>query len=121
MATQVNFNFFERVISVGGITSVWWVQLSTAVIFGLAFSTILTLVLVPVLLTLPTNVIHAYASNAARISHLVSSVMAMIAQLFGRKGPAAELVALAANDADPVRQDNLRVGKPAFDLPEAAE
>lgn len=54
MATQVNFNFFERVISVGGITATWWVQLSTAVISGLAFSTILTLVLIPVLLALPS-------------------------------------------------------------------
>ncbi len=56
MATQVNLNFFSQTIAVGGITSIWWVQLSTAVIFGLAFSTILTLVLVPVLLTLPDNV-----------------------------------------------------------------
>jgi len=121
MATQVSFNFFDRVISVGGITSVWWVQLSTAVIFGLAFSTILTLVLVPVLLTLPTNAVHAYASNAARISHLNATVKAMIAQSFGRSDPAAEPVAVAANDADPMRQDNKRDGSPTVDLPLAAE
>lgn len=54
MATGINFNFFERVISVGSITSAWWIQLSTAVISGLAFSTILTLVLIPVLLAFPT-------------------------------------------------------------------
>ncbi|MCV6576075.1 MAG: efflux RND transporter permease subunit [Cohaesibacter sp.] len=54
MATEVNFNFFERIISVGSITATWWVQLSTAVISGLAFSTILTLVLIPVLLAFPT-------------------------------------------------------------------
>ncbi|PKQ02519.1 MAG: hypothetical protein CVT73_18115, partial [Alphaproteobacteria bacterium HGW-Alphaproteobacteria-12] len=34
--------------------SVWWVQLSTAIIFGLGFSTLLTLVLVPVLLAAPS-------------------------------------------------------------------
>ena len=56
MATQVNLDFFTRTIAVGGITSVWWVQLSTAVISGLAFSTILTLVVVPVLLALPETV-----------------------------------------------------------------
>lgn len=55
MATQVNFDFFNRVIAVGGITSIWWVQLSTAIISGLAFSTLLTLLLVPVLLSLPSN------------------------------------------------------------------
>lgn len=56
MATQVNLNFFDQVVAVGGITSIWWVQLSTAIIFGLAFSTMLTLVLIPVLLAMPANV-----------------------------------------------------------------
>ena len=54
MAIQVNINFFDREIIQGGITSIWWVQLSTAVIFGLAFSTLLTLILIPVLLAMPT-------------------------------------------------------------------
>ena len=54
MATSVNFDFFERIIAVGTISSAWWVQLSTAVISGLAFSTLLTLVLIPVLLAFPT-------------------------------------------------------------------
>ncbi|WP_306256669.1 efflux RND transporter permease subunit [Pararhizobium sp. IMCC21322] len=60
MATQVNFDFFNRVVSVGGITSIWWVQLSTAIIAGLAFSTLLTLLLVPVLLSMPTNFVELY-------------------------------------------------------------
>ncbi|AXS40336.1 efflux RND transporter permease subunit [Breoghania sp. L-A4] len=54
MATQVNFDFFNRVASVGGITSMWWVQLSTAVIAGLAFSTLLTLVVIPTMLVMPS-------------------------------------------------------------------
>jgi multidrug efflux pump len=116
MATQVNFNFFERVIAVGGITSVWWVQLSTAVIFGLAFSTILTLILVPVLLTLPTNAIHAYARNAERIGNLNASLMAMIGRSFGRAVAVAEPVPATGDDGGPVRQDNRREA-----LPEAAE
>ncbi len=53
MATQINLNFFDRVIQVGSITSIWWVQLSTAVIAGLAFSTMLTLILVPTMLAAP--------------------------------------------------------------------
>ncbi|MEM6762032.1 MAG: efflux RND transporter permease subunit, partial [Pseudomonadota bacterium] len=56
MATQVNLDFFTRTIAVGGITSVWWVQLSTAIISGLAFSTILTLLVVPVMLAMPETV-----------------------------------------------------------------
>ena len=54
MALQINFNFFDRVVQIGSITSIWWVQLATAVISGLAFSTILTLVIVPVMLCVPT-------------------------------------------------------------------
>lgn len=56
MALTINFNYIERVISYGSITSIWWVQLSTAVISGLAFSTLLTLVLMPVMLSLPANI-----------------------------------------------------------------
>lgn len=59
MATQTNLDFFSRTIAVGGITSVWWVQLSTAIISGLAFSTILTLVVVPVMLAMPETVSRA--------------------------------------------------------------
>jgi multidrug efflux pump len=55
MALTINMDYFDRMISVGSITSVWWVQLSTAVISGLAFSTLLTLILTPVLLSLPAN------------------------------------------------------------------
>ena len=53
MATQVTFDFIGRDVLVGGITSSWWVQMSTAIIFGLSFSTILTLVLLPTLLVMP--------------------------------------------------------------------
>ncbi len=53
MATQVTFDFIGRDVLVGGITSSWWVQMSTAIIFGLSFSTILTLLLLPTLLVMP--------------------------------------------------------------------
>ena len=62
MATQVTVDFFNREIEVGGVTSTWWVQLSTAIIFGLGFSTVLTLVLVPVLLAAP----HIYGEMLRR-------------------------------------------------------
>ena len=35
---------------------IWWVQLSTAIISGLGFSTVLTLVLIPVMLSVPANI-----------------------------------------------------------------
>lgn len=63
MATQLNLNFVTREIVVGGPVAVWWAQLSTAIIFGLGFSTLLTLVLVPVLLAAPSVI---RAKRAAR-------------------------------------------------------
>ncbi len=56
MALQINLDFPNRAIVVGGPVAVWWVQLSTAIIFGLGFSTLLTLILVPVLLAAPSVV-----------------------------------------------------------------
>ena len=53
LALQWNFNIFEASIEAGSVTSVWWVQFATALIFGLGFSTLLTLVLVPTLLAAP--------------------------------------------------------------------
>ena len=57
MALQININFFGANglpnIEIGGPVAAWWVQLSTAVIFGLGFSTLLTLVLIPILLVAP--------------------------------------------------------------------
>ncbi len=54
MATQVSFDFFGRSTAIGSITAIWWVQLSTAVISGLAFSTLLTLIVIPTMLAMPT-------------------------------------------------------------------
>jgi multidrug efflux pump len=54
MATMINFDFFNQVTTYGGITAVWWVQLATAVISGLAFSTLLTLLMIPVMIAVPS-------------------------------------------------------------------
>jgi multidrug efflux pump len=53
MAIQASINVVDRLVQFGEPTAAWWVQLSTAIIFGLGFSTLLTLILVPVMLHLP--------------------------------------------------------------------
>ncbi|MBO6757020.1 MAG: efflux RND transporter permease subunit [Roseibium sp.] len=67
MATKINFDFFNQVIAIGGITAVWWVQLSTAVISGLAFSTMLTLILIPVLIAAPSVWVNSFQAIVARV------------------------------------------------------
>ncbi|WP_138511182.1 efflux RND transporter permease subunit [Maricaulis alexandrii] len=53
MVFQINADFAHGVLSIGGPASEWWVQLSSAVVWGLGFSTLLTLILTPVLLGTP--------------------------------------------------------------------
>ncbi len=54
MVFEINVNFAAGTITHGSTTSDWWVLLSSAVVYGLAFSTILTLVITPVMLAAPT-------------------------------------------------------------------
>ncbi|MEL6826029.1 MAG: efflux RND transporter permease subunit [Pseudomonadota bacterium] len=53
MVFMMNVNFREGAISFGGVTAEWWVPLATAVVFGLGFSTMLTLIVTPVWLAAP--------------------------------------------------------------------
>ena len=53
MAMQMNIDFFDRKVYLGGVMAVWWYQMATAIIAGLAFATMITLILVPVMLALP--------------------------------------------------------------------
>ena len=52
MVFQANIDFISREAAVGAPSGQWWVQLSTAVVFGLSFATVLTLVVIPSLLAL---------------------------------------------------------------------
>ena len=52
MVFKVNIDFVSRQISQGAPSTQWWTQLATSVAFGLAFATLLTLVLTPTLLLL---------------------------------------------------------------------
>lgn len=54
MVFEINVDFATGTITRGTTTSDWWVLLASAVVYGLAFSTILTLILTPVMLAAPT-------------------------------------------------------------------
>jgi len=56
MVMQLNIDFFTREISQGAPSTQWRVQLATAIVFGLGFATILTLVVTPCALMLRANV-----------------------------------------------------------------
>jgi multidrug efflux pump len=55
MVLQVNLDFFNRTAVFGAPSTQWWNQLATAIAGGLAFATLLTLILTPCLLALRDN------------------------------------------------------------------
>jgi multidrug efflux pump len=54
MWANVEFDFIRREIVLGGIAGSWFIHLSAALVSGLFFSTALTLIMVPVMVTAPT-------------------------------------------------------------------
>jgi multidrug efflux pump len=50
MVLGININLVERQLTIGGPSSQWWIQLSSSVAGGLAFATVLTLLLTPALI-----------------------------------------------------------------------
>ena len=52
MVMEINIDLFARNIDIGGPSTQWWSQLATAVAGGLAFATVLTLVITPCMLVL---------------------------------------------------------------------
>ena len=53
MWANIEFDFIRREIVMGGIAGSWFIHLSAALVSGLFFSTALTLVMVPVMITAP--------------------------------------------------------------------
>jgi multidrug efflux pump len=47
IAFGVNVEFLSREITVGAPSTQWWISLSTAIVFGLGFATVLTLIVTP--------------------------------------------------------------------------
>ncbi len=55
IAFGVNIDFLTREVTVGAPATQLWVQLSTAMVFGLSFATVLTLIITPCVLMLREN------------------------------------------------------------------
>jgi len=56
---QINIDFLSRHATVGAPSTQWWTQLATAIVFGLGFATVLTLVVTPSALMVRAN-LHAW-------------------------------------------------------------
>jgi multidrug efflux pump len=67
MVFGVNVDFISRNVEIGGPSTQWWTQLATAVAGGLAFATLLTLVVTPSLLLLGEQVSASFAGWRLRL------------------------------------------------------
>ncbi len=68
MVFGVNIDFLARHITVGAPATQWWTQLATAIVFGLAFSTVLTLIVTPSALMWKANLAAWRARRRARLA-----------------------------------------------------
>src|SRR6185312_12069265 len=55
IAFAMNIEFLSREITIGAPATQWWISLSTAIVFGLGFATILTLIVTPAALMAIAN------------------------------------------------------------------
>jgi multidrug efflux pump len=55
IAFGVNIEFVAREVTVGAPSTQWWIHLSTAIVFGLGFATVLTLIVTPAALMAIAN------------------------------------------------------------------
>ncbi len=67
MAMALNVDIFAREIYTGGPSTQWWRQMAVGIVGGLAFATILTLLLTPALLMLQANVSRKLRERRHRI------------------------------------------------------
>jgi multidrug efflux pump len=74
----MNIDLVSRTVDIGGPSTQWWTQLSTAIAGGLTFATMLTLVLTPCLLLL-----------GDRVQHRAKAWLRALVQLLRRQQPAS--------------------------------
>lgn len=67
LATHNSIDFINRTWVVGGEISTYWVPLAQAIVFGLSFATILTLLITPALLVLPSRFMNIIQKLVVRM------------------------------------------------------
>ena len=55
IAFAINVEFVTREVMIGAPATQWWISLSTAIVFGLGFATVLTLIVTPAALMMIAN------------------------------------------------------------------
>jgi multidrug efflux pump len=84
IAFGVNLEFLSREVTVGAPSTQWWINLSTAIVFGLGFATILTLIVTPAALMAIAKLSEDRAHWIALLNRWMTAPAANIAAWSGR-------------------------------------
>jgi len=84
MMAAVEIDFSTRHVTIGDPFAMMWIQLSTAIVFGLAFSKGITLGLVPALLALPHRVRETHHGFRWFLAEIVRAPWRALRRRFGR-------------------------------------
>ncbi len=79
MMYAVEIDFWRRTVTIGSVNAMMWIQISTAIVFGLAFSKVITLGLIPAMLALPYRVREKHGSFARMWVHLPGQILRGVA------------------------------------------
>lgn len=120
IAFGVNLALLSQEVTVGAPSTQWWIALSSAIVFGLAFSTLLTLVVTPAALVVFTRD-NASMEEGSALGNLWRSLRGK-RQVIVAGHPDPEPVAIADEPEEPSGDDKLEELAPGVTpFPKAAE
>jgi multidrug efflux pump len=79
MMYALEIDFWNRSVTIGSVNAMMWMQISTAIVFGLAFSKVITLGLIPAMMALPYRVRERHGSFARLFVHIPGMIARGIA------------------------------------------
>lgn len=77
---EFDVNFFTREIQFGGPSADWWVPLATAIVYGLGFSTLLTLIVTPALLAIEMKYFSKHKKHWGEMGRIEDNTSPMPAE-----------------------------------------
>ncbi len=106
IAFGMNIEFLSREITLGAPATQWWINLSTAIVFGLGFATVLTLIVTPAALMAIANLRERRLRWAAALRRLAVAHARVRAVVRSSR----RLAASAVNDCGPILRSRAATG-----------
>lgn len=106
IALNIELDFVRREIVVGGLAGSWFVHLAAALVSGLLFSTTLTLVMVPVMITAPSVIWSSLTGFGRRFSSAFARFRGMFRKRDTAQVPDGAIVEASENAQSTKKPDD---------------